>query len=402
MIIVLSACVQKTGEYGSIYLELPLSKAEYEAAAVPEDTTGFDILITGVGFDFVFQGDYKPGKRVIIRVPAGELLVDVAAYRTTLTGRRQYLAANSIIVHVAPNTTADAVIELIEVSRKSSAMLSESMIIGTIHKSETDKTKAVLTISSVEGYSNLVNLVEKTEFTLYEKCGNRSDAVPRPFSIEPASFVSDKIDISFVIDNSGSMGTEIRGVKDSVTAFVEDLQNSDFDLRVSAVGYTDYTFRLKDFTDDIEEFVGFINQMPARGNWEFAYDAIMMALDFDWRPDAQKTVILITDENADLWKATYEEVIDRMLSMNVVCHLIYDPRDCDNILGLADETGGLKMVLPPNGYIELDKLPIGEFVKQSFSVVYSIGSTGYIHSITLVLDSEDLWFNRKARFEAYY
>lgn len=34
MIIVLSACVQKTGEYGSIYLELPLSKAEYEAAAV--------------------------------------------------------------------------------------------------------------------------------------------------------------------------------------------------------------------------------------------------------------------------------------------------------------------------------------------------------------------------------
>ena len=116
-----------------------------------------------------------------------------------------------------------------------------------------------------------------------------------------------KIDVVFVIDSTGSMGDEIRTVKDYIAQMVKFAPTQNYKLRVGVVTYRDYELeekeyliRSKDLTDDIDSALKFIETIDAAGGGdqpEAVADALHNAIqkDMSWSDDARKVIILIGD-----------------------------------------------------------------------------------------------------------
>lgn len=117
--------------------------------------------------------------------------------------------------------------------------------------------------------------------------------------------VEKKVDICFIIDCSGSMGSEIAGVSNSIEKNAGIIKSIYSDhVRFSAVIYgqnnpTPHSFN---FTENNDAVVEFIRSQPASGGTEYARAAVNEALSLGWRSDEnvdEKIIVLITDENSD-------------------------------------------------------------------------------------------------------
>ena len=125
-------------------------------------------------------------------------------------------------------------------------------------------------------------------------------------SINPKNMV----DVVFAIDATGSMKDDIEQLrKEWVPRLIDSLK--DFkDIRFGLLLYRDYVdnFRYKnlpvkffDFTKDINIFNKNLNGFKINGKEggdipEAVYEALYASLEFyEWRPDAQKKIILIGD-----------------------------------------------------------------------------------------------------------
>ena len=130
-------------------------------------------------------------------------------------------------------------------------------------------------------------------------------------------------DVAFVFDTTGSMGGALRTVQDSIIEFVDHLDEAGLDVRVGAVTFGD-AFDTKDesssrsgtggdtppsldgferptyqLTDDKDAFKEFIDGDTPRAGGdgpENAVGALAFAYDeLEWRPGAQRVLIVITD-----------------------------------------------------------------------------------------------------------
>lgn len=118
-----------------------------------------------------------------------------------------------------------------------------------------------------------------------------------------------QVDIVFVVDTTGSMGSYITNVKNNLTAFVDDLKNAGITPNFALVKYEDITCDGLDSTQttkngtsnwfsDTEKFKNAISALSL--GWggdspETAIDGLEMARQLDMRASAQKFVILVTD-----------------------------------------------------------------------------------------------------------
>ncbi|MDZ7337604.1 MAG: VWA domain-containing protein [candidate division KSB1 bacterium] len=109
-------------------------------------------------------------------------------------------------------------------------------------------------------------------------------------------------DVVFVLDRSGSMESCIEAVKNHIGTFVNSLVSdprlSSVDWRVGFVAFDDSDFYVLDFTRDITRFQNGLDAFDTGGS-ELTLPALDVALDFAWRPEAQRVVILFTDEPMD-------------------------------------------------------------------------------------------------------
>ena len=137
----------------------------------------------------------------------------------------------------------------------------------------------------------------------------------------------DKADFVFVIDRSDSMGPYIDGIRGGLGQFALDLQGESIDARFGLVVYgaprigtgqgaPGRTLLSLDFTSDANEFIAALQSITilsqSEGRMEAGLEAIRMALGatsvplsggdgvLDFRPDALKNIVLVTDENSDL------------------------------------------------------------------------------------------------------
>ena len=172
--------------------------------------------------------------------------------------------------------------------------------------------------------------------------GRVGDTVTVCLSINPALITmtaNSKADIMWVIDCTGSMDTEIQGIKDNLTSFTSQLVAAGIDYREGLEEYRDmydpfpgdpteeknYGFAASD-----SQFLGWVGGLIADGggDWpeaglEGLEDAALNTAVAFWRPDASKTLILITDAPVKSMECDSAFYSTMPLSMTYTAHSLY-------------------------------------------------------------------------------
>ena len=104
------------------------------------------------------------------------------------------------------------------------------------------------------------------------------------------------VDFVILMDCSGSMGDEINEVRANVSLFVQRLKNVGIDYRLGSLLFGESIFGTLQPTSDLNEFQNFFQQAGAIGMDEITSTAIERATELNFRPNAQRVFILITDE----------------------------------------------------------------------------------------------------------
>lgn len=121
-------------------------------------------------------------------------------------------------------------------------------------------------------------------------------------------------DIVFIIDSTGSMGNEISDVYSIAEDFADELIAQDIDYRLGIIEFKDYPeaecgsstdfpskihlFNSEQFTNNPLDFKNKINTLMASGGWdspESHLTAINDSIYLNWRTDAKKVIIVLTD-----------------------------------------------------------------------------------------------------------
>jgi len=125
-----------------------------------------------------------------------------------------------------------------------------------------------------------------------------------------------KLDLAVVFDETDTMADEIKAMKSNVDDLTNKIKASNIDARYSLVTFKTEVLTKIEWTDDPEVFKREVNQLRAYGGFyqrpEDSLGAVAKALSFGFRPDAQKIVIVITDEpsmqRGDGWSnSTYHQ-----------------------------------------------------------------------------------------------
>ncbi|MCL2577109.1 MAG: VWA domain-containing protein [Defluviitaleaceae bacterium] len=150
----------------------------------------------------------------------------------------------------------------------------------------------------------------------------------------------DALDLVIVVDTTGSMGSYINDVRRDISHVYDALANQTRDFRVALIDYRDFPSRTMyagdypaklqlNFTSERHEIANAINALTL-GNGgdipETMYSALSMAAGLDWRPDAHKHIIVLTDaEPLDPEPYTYytmNQIIDMLEYGDIELHLI--------------------------------------------------------------------------------
>lgn len=124
-----------------------------------------------------------------------------------------------------------------------------------------------------------------------------------------------EIDMIFVVDITGSMGSAIASVSSNLSSFAEYLKARGYSLnfglvkyddvnpsegygRGSAVGVKTVNFNSGEFTGNVDEFVEALDALEVAGGGDFpesGLEGVMRALEYSFRPGAQRSIIAISD-----------------------------------------------------------------------------------------------------------
>ncbi len=147
-------------------------------------------------------------------------------------------------------------------------------------------------------------------------------------------------DIVFVLDTTGSMAWAIGGVQAGVRSFLDVVKASGIDAKVGGVEYGDHVRTSIDLTTagDVRSWVGGLSATGGADAAESPLDAILHAYDtFSWRPDAQRFMVVVTDEGMNecgvgCSETTLAEVVDVTggnVLYGVVHAKLWDPSGVD-------------------------------------------------------------------------
>lgn len=106
------------------------------------------------------------------------------------------------------------------------------------------------------------------------------------------------IDFVFAIDQTGSMGSKIDGVKQNIDDFTTKLASKGIDYRLGLIAFDDNVPERHWLTDNLEEFKSWVGGLEARGGGdvkENALEALRASTGMNFRQSANRCVVLITD-----------------------------------------------------------------------------------------------------------
>jgi hypothetical protein len=110
-----------------------------------------------------------------------------------------------------------------------------------------------------------------------------------------------KLDLAIAFDDTGSMGKEISALKSKVEDLTDQIKTTGMDARYSLISFKDcYTIKAN-WSSDLAAFKSSVDSLQEFGGDdepEVSMDAIESVLSMEFRPDAQKVIIVITDAHA--------------------------------------------------------------------------------------------------------
>lgn len=178
---------------------------------------------------------------------------------------------------------------------------------------------------TVEESGRLIGDLRKTNLFFY-KNGTRN----HEFSLGKDNGGGvDKADIVFVLDVTGSMGDEIDEVRLNIMEFADSLSFRGVDFRLGMVTFLDEIENIYPFTSDVQQFQANVAAQYAHGGGDRAensLDALVAAMGLDFRPDANRLFIWITDAdyhiNNSYTQETKESVVNQLLANGIMVHCI--------------------------------------------------------------------------------
>lgn len=231
------------------------------------------------------------------------------------------------------------------------------------------------------------------------------------FVLYKESSVRNKLDIAIILDVTGSMGPAINGAKNSIISFADSLADSKLDARIAVIPFDDYV----NPPSDIDVDPGFLNLTSPASAQEYVaslyagfggdrpenpYDAIMFAATaLDWRPGAQRTMIVITDapahykgDGTSFAHFTKNEMLPTLVGYFVI-HGAFVPgyyseyttdfSDPGDVRELCQKTGGVIKYTDSYGNVDLTNLGIVEYVTSSWIVTFESNSPAATHTIEI-------------------
>jgi len=162
-----------------------------------------------------------------------------------------------------------------------------------------------------------------------------------------------KLDVVFVIDDTGSMGNEINSIKAGAVTLMTDLQAVS-DAHFGVVSFDDPAWRTvfhHDLSGDTTSVSTALNLIVASGGGdcpEYAISGLSVAAnDMSWRPNSQRIIFLITDAGVKDANDPEDNLTDTIALMNiqgitanVLVHLSGCPNTNSIFQQIADDTGG--------------------------------------------------------------
>lgn len=127
-----------------------------------------------------------------------------------------------------------------------------------------------------------------------------------------------QVDLCFVVDTTGSMGSFIRAAQQQLLATIAMLgADSQLDLRVGLIEYRDhppqessFVTRAHAFTSRLDDMQTSINKLKAEGGGdapEAVYDGIKAACELKWREHSSRFLLLVGDAPPHGFKAASAE-----------------------------------------------------------------------------------------------
>ena len=181
------------------------------------------------------------------------------------------------------------------------------------------------TVTVKDNAGNFVRNLKLEDFKITEKAYGRSGELLGEMLVKfdrpdyqfkgrgfwEKSINSDKLDIAFFIDGTGSMEKHIDSIKEQLRNFLNRLIETGTDFRIFISMYDtenepewtvpNYVTRFFGPTM-LEEIEEAIEEIETEGEWwnlTWGYDAYLWSLNLDWREDARKIVVIITDAYTD-------------------------------------------------------------------------------------------------------
>lgn len=177
---------------------------------------------------------------------------------------------------------------------------------------------------------------------------------------------SEKLDIIFLIDMTGSMENEMAKIHSELHEFINRLEATHVDFRVAIVKYEESTvenspaqsytswaftmpFRGVMETKEIHEWLDHVQL--AGGEWWVpvaSYDHMMIASGFDFREEARKVLVVITDSPAQNVYGTYWYAPDCSATTLSSVELLLREKSIEVLYSQPDELRHLEGYYDPN------------------------------------------------------
>lgn len=156
-------------------------------------------------------------------------------------------------------------------------------------------------------------------------------------------------DIVVVFDCTASMGPHIQALKKTVSGFSQDLEDNNIDCRLGLVEYRDLKIGeetlVHGFANSPETFRSWVGRLTDSGGGdepESAIDALYSAMGMDFRSEATRIIVLITDASAhDPGEngKTMNDVIASVKAQKIIVYVIGP--DLPGYRSLSDCMGGI-------------------------------------------------------------
>lgn len=219
--------------------------------------------------------------------------------------------------------------------------------------------------------------------------------------IQSFEFGSTKSDIVFVFDDTGSMGGEIDAMKSEVSDLVSEIEAAGIDSQYGLVTFKDNVEVDLELTDNASALQDSVDDLSASGGGDFPednFDAIMRALEFDFRTDAQKVIVDITDalshykgDSSGISDHTLDDVAAELTDSGIAYIAVSPGYENENAAKkvLADEVGGTWInINDANFTVILEE--ITELVVTAYVIEYVTDlAPGVIAPISVIVDDPD-------------